>query len=360
MIVIPVPRTGPRLDRPKGVPASRVCSTRIRGGRPTRQTGSPTGHAVPCRANGVLGVDPDPIPWNNRGSRRPGFYFQPGRLGSRTPSPGLEAASMGADRGQGHWVRGDCSSSSWRWADSLVEVPQCRPVYFTSQNPPLVQRRCVCLDRVPGLLCHCLLPPPRPDMAPLDHVESPPTDLPNVSSNSSWTSTPSQLFPLDRYIETPQRHEEIAFALSAVPPHAHEASALGPSDTAQPLHWPAKPKPHVECPSITNGTPLHRYLADVSQAHEQLALALEHPSHRTQATPPPAISSPVPSISLSQGGADEDDTNLVIDAGTTRTRSRERRRCVVAELRPRVYIIMRKRRSKLSPEKGREKMTRRE
>lgn len=171
MIVIPVPRTGPRLDRPRGVPASRVCSTRIRGGRPTRQTGSPTGHAVPCRANGVLGVDPDPIPWNNRGSRSPGFYFQPGRLGSRTPSPGLEAASMGADRGQGHWVRGDCSSSSWRWPDSLVEVPQCRPVYFTSQNPPLVQRRCVCLDRVPGLLCHCLLPPPRPDMAPLDPIE---------------------------------------------------------------------------------------------------------------------------------------------------------------------------------------------
>src|SRR5690606_35700357 len=42
-------------------------------------------------------------------------------------------------------------------------------------------------------------------------------ESPNVSSNSSWTSTPSEPAPLERYLGMPDRREQIALSLPTSP-----------------------------------------------------------------------------------------------------------------------------------------------
>ena len=140
-------------------------------------------------------------------------------------------------------------------------------------------------------------------------ADTPPPASPKVSSNSTSTSTPSHIFPLDRYVGIPQRHEQIALSFSANPQCGHKSSGSGRSDGGHSLYSFVELEPDVECLSTIGETPMYRYLADVCQAHEQLALALELPSQRAQPTSPQPTSSPVSSISLNYGCDTEEDDN---------------------------------------------------
>jgi hypothetical protein len=203
------------------------------------------------------------------------------------------------------------------------------------------------------------------------------------------------MFPLDRYVGIPQRHEQIALSFSANPQCGHKSSGSGRPDGGHSLYSFVGMEPDVECVSTIGETPMYRYLADACQAHEQLALALERSVQRAQPTSSQPTSSPVSSISLNCGCDTEEDDNgesmstemflaklyvssipsfpfSIAYANTPLLSSHEQRQrnSAAGRFRPRLYKTQqsrprlekttRKRRSESLPAREKEKMARRD
>lgn len=117
------------------------------------------------------------------------------------------------------------------------------------------------------------------DITPENSVFGPtyglPTTLaasPNISSNSSGTSDAAEPSSLERYLQSDERHEEIALSIPVAPEECHTGTAKSPSDemcseldTEPTLSGDSHPSTEA---------PIHRYVADL-QLHEWRALILE-------------------------------------------------------------------------------------
>lgn len=121
-----------------------------------------------------------------------------------------------------------------------------------------------------------------------------PAASPNVSSNSSWASDANRPCSIYRYAHNHERHEELAFSLSAVPEAGHPWT-VGTAATDD-RHPCARPRDAVAGSPVHSDAPLHRYMA-VVQAHEFLAFALEsssqdQPTQQPHLTPQKLIKEP--------------------------------------------------------------------
>lgn len=171
-----------------------------------------------------------------------------------------------------------------------------------------------------------LEPEPEPVMAPAKLKQSSPSSslARNVSSNSSWTSTPSAAFdPLERYYKDKSRHEQIAMS---VPSGVHDTAPRREPDEVSTVHQPIRsllPDIHectsngsvwsVELPDendrrapATTSYSIERYCGDMEQLHERRAQGIAVcpplpclPS--TSASTPDGSASPLPSSSISLG-----------------------------------------------------------
>lgn len=113
---------------------------------------------------------------------------------------------------------------------------------------------------------------PAVDVPINDTIVSSPRSVPDsyVSSNSSWTSTPSIIKPLDRYLASVDRHEQISLALPReILPEAPEHPRGDPKlDTLVPANYPRLPREPAAA-----GPMLEQWCAQ-AETHEYLAFGL--------------------------------------------------------------------------------------
>lgn len=141
---------------------------------------------------------------------------------------------------------------------------------------------------------------------------------PNVSISSGSARLLAKATPLERYVSSRHRHEQIALSLPANPAQQDCQSGSSQCDS---IDGAARDGAgyYAGSPADIAAAPMHRYLTDVLQAHERLAVALEshdHP-HELDATSANQKGERIhaeSSISLSDGQSKQEHAGLTLES----------------------------------------------